>query len=167
MMEILLDPASASSAAKAHIESCADCRKELASLQETVALLDTWKAPEPSVYFDQKLAVRLREEQMLPPASFLERLKDRLLFNTGRQLRPALLGAMALVLLLGGGTFAGIESFTSSATIATRPHTAQASPAVDDLQILDRNDQALQQMDQLLEDDQASSKDNSSNVPIS
>jgi len=50
---------------QAHIESCAACAQEFKSMQATFALLDTWKAPEPSPYFDQKLAVRLREEQTL------------------------------------------------------------------------------------------------------
>ena len=61
-----------------------------------MALLDAWKAPEPSQYFDQKLAVLLREEQEKEPAGWLERLRERLLWNTGRQFRPALVGAMAL-----------------------------------------------------------------------
>ena len=66
------------------------------SLEATFALLDAWQAPEPSPYFDQKLAVRLREEQALAPAGWFERLKSRLLFNTGRQFRPALAGALGI-----------------------------------------------------------------------
>lgn len=146
IVELLLDPASpASQEVQAHIDSCAGCAQELKSMQGTFALLDTWKAPEPSPYFDQKLAVRLREEQTLAPASWFEKLKSRLLFNTGRQLRPALAGGLALVLLVGGGTFADLTGFHHSA-----PET---SAAVQDLQILDKNDQALQTMDQLLQDD--------------
>lgn len=102
------------------------------------------RPPEPSPYFDQKLAVRLREEQALAPAGWFERLKSRLLFNTGRQLRPALAGALALVLIVGGGTFADMSGF-----LHPKP---QVSAAVEDLQILDKNDQALQTMDQLLQD---------------
>jgi hypothetical protein len=67
------------------------------------------------------------------------------LFNTGRQFRPVLAGALALILLAGGGTFANLSGFSHS-----KP---QASAAVQDLQILDKNDQALQAMDQLLQDD--------------
>ncbi|WP_433965124.1 hypothetical protein [Tunturiibacter gelidiferens] len=114
-------------------------------MQATFALLDTWQAPEPSPYFDQKLAVRLREEQALAPAGWFERLRSRLLFNTGRQLRPALAGGLALVLLLGGGAVANFTGFPHS--------TPETSAAVQDLQILDKNDQALQTMDQLLQDD--------------
>jgi hypothetical protein len=133
-------------AAQAHIASCAECARELESLKATLVLLDDWAAPEVSPYFDQKLAVRLREEQASPAASWFEQLRARLLFNTGRQFRPALVTAMAVVLLIGGGGI-GISTFT--------PTTPQAQPsaAVNDLQILDKNEQAIQQMDQLLQED--------------
>ena len=144
-LDLLLEPGlSMHAAERSHIESCARCREEFKSLEATFALLDAWKAPEPSPYFDQKLAVRLREEQVSAPAGWFERLKSRLLFNTGRQFRPALAGALALVLVVGGGTFADVSGFLHS-----KP---QASAAVQDLQILDKNDQALQTMDQLLQD---------------
>jgi hypothetical protein len=144
-LDLLLEPgAPANAVARSHIESCSGCGEEFKSLEATFALLDAWKAPEPSPYFDQKLAVRLREEQALQPAGWFERLKSRLLFNTGRQFRPALAGALALVLVVGGGTFADVSGFLHS-----KP---QASATVQDLQILDKNDQALQTMDQLLQD---------------
>jgi hypothetical protein len=144
-LDLLLEPgAPANAAARSHVESCVECRQEFKSLEATFALLDMWKAPEPSPYFDQKLAVRLREEQALAPAGWFERLKSRLLFNTGRQFRPALAAALALVLVVGGGTFADVSGF-----LHTKP---QASATVQDLQILDKNDQALQTMDQLLQD---------------
>jgi hypothetical protein len=143
-LDLLLAPGTANAAANSHLESCAKCRQEFKSLEATFALLDTWEAPEPSPYFDQKLSVRLREEQALAPAGWFERMKSRVLFNTGRQLRPALAGALALVLVIGGGTFAGVSGMHHA--------TPQASAAVQDLQILDKNDQALQTMDQLLQD---------------
>ena len=156
--DLLLDPATPSSRrAQAHIDSCAECREELESLQATMSLLDAWEAPEPSAYFDQKLAVRLREEQEKAPASWLERMRSRLLFNTGRQFRPALAGAFALALLIGGGTFANL-SFTNPAKPAT-------SATVTDLQVLDKNDQALQTMDLLLQDE--GSSDDASGIPAS
>jgi hypothetical protein len=145
-LDLLLDPgAPSSAAARSHIESCTDCNREFKSLEATFALLDAWKAPEPSPYFDQKLAVRLREEQALAPAGWFERLKTRLLFNTSRQFRPALVGALALALVVGGGTFVDLSG-------VTHPHP-QISATVQDLQILDKNDQAMQTMDQLLQDD--------------
>ncbi len=156
-------PASAGAAAKqasarAHVATCLDCAKELASLEATFALLDSWEAPEVSPYFDQKLAVRLREEQAAPAAGWFENLKTYLLFNTGRQFRPAMAGALALALIVGGGSF-GISSYP-------RPHPVQASATVNDLQILDKNEQALQGMDQLLQDD-APADDNTTAPPRS
>ena len=146
LSDLLLDPgAPSNAAARSHLETCAGCNQEFRSLEATFALLDTWEAPEPSPYFDQKLAVRLREERARAPEGWFERLKSRLLFNTGRQFRPALAGALALILLVGGGTFADLSGFSHS--------TPQASAAVQDLQILDKNDQALQAMDQLLQED--------------
>jgi hypothetical protein len=109
-----------------------------------MTLLDTWHAPEPSPYFDQRLAVLLREEQTKAPASWFERMRSRLLFNTGRQFRPALAGALAVLLLVGGGTFANLAGVHLG--------WPEASAAVTDLQVLDKNDQALQTMDQLLQD---------------
>lgn len=144
--DLLLDPAAPSNATvRTHLESCKACSQEFKSIEATFALLDAWQAPEPSPYFDQKLAVRLREEQAMAPAGWFERMKARLQFNTGRQFRPALAGALALVLLIGGGTLANLASFS-------HPRT-EASATVQDLQILDKNDQALQTMDQLLQDD--------------
>jgi anti-sigma factor RsiW len=153
--DLLLDAtAPSNAAARAHIATCAACAQELASLEATFALLDAWHAPGVSPYFDQKLAVRLREEQAAAPAGWFERLKTNLLLNTGRQFRPAIAGALALVLVVGGGGFG----------IATYPHMQQvkASATVNDLQILDKNEQALQQMDQLLQDD---APDDSSATP--
>lgn len=147
--DLLLDPSAPSNTvARAHVDSCADCRQELESLQATISLLDTWKAPDPSPYFDQKLAVLLREEQTKAPAGWFERLRSRLLFNTGHQFRPALAGGMlALALLIGGGIFADLARVDLG--------EAETSPTVTDLQVLDKNDQALQTMDQLFQDEGA------------
>jgi hypothetical protein len=157
LLDLLLEPgAPANPDVRSHIESCAECRQEFKSLEATFALLDEWKAPEPSLYFDQKLGVRLREEQALAPAGWLERLKSRLLFNTGRQFRPALAGALVLAIAVGGGTFADVSGVF---------HKPQTSAAVQDLQIIDKNDQALQTMDQLLQD--VGSTDDTTTTPSS
>ena len=159
--DLLLDPAAPSNAAaREHLKSCPACNQEFQSLEATFALLDTWQAPEPSPYFDQKLAVRLREEQELPAAGWFERMRSRLLFNTGRQFRPMLAGALAIIFLAAGGTFADLSGF---------PHPAktQVSATVNDLQILDKNDQALQTMNLLLQDDGSSNNNNGSDLPSS
>jgi len=145
--ELLLNPAAASNAAAvAHMATCPPCETEYSSLAATVSAMDAWKAPDPSPYFDQKLAVLLREEQAAPKLGFVARLRDHILFNTGRQLRPAVAGGLALVLLLGGGSY-------SSMIRLNHVDTPQVSATVEDLQILDKNETTLQQMDQLLQDD--------------
>ena len=146
--DLILTPgARPSLAAVAHMKSCPPCAQEYLSFQGTFAALDSWKAPEPSPYFDQKLAVMIREEQAQPRMSFFERMQARFLFNTGANFRPAMVGALALALIAGGGgSFVGLHGFHSNTT-------PQASATLNDLEILDRNEQAFQQMDELQQDD--------------
>jgi anti-sigma factor RsiW len=148
----------ANQAARAHIAECTECARELASYEATFSLLDQWEAPEVSPYFDQRLAVRLREAQDAPAAGWFERLRTRLQLNTGRQMRPALATALALVLVVGGGSF--------SLSTFLRQQPVETSATVNDLQRLDKNEQALQQMDQLLQED-APAADNDTAPPQS
>jgi hypothetical protein len=79
-----------------------------------------------------------------------------LLLNTGRNFRPVMVGALALVLMVSGGGIAGINGFQPwNAPVAT----PQASATVNDLQILDRNEQAFQQLDELQQDETAAPQD--------
>ena len=152
--ELVLTPgATPSPAAVAHMRSCPPCAEEYLSFQQTFSLLDSWRLPEPSSYFDQKLAVRLREEQAKPPMSWFERLSTRLLLNTGRNFRPAMAGALALALVAAGGSYVGLGPLHG-------PQPVQASATVTDLQILDRNEQAFQQMDALQQDDDSGPQTN-------
>jgi len=145
--DLLLDPSfTKARAAQGHLEACSSCREELKAMQATFAALDSWAAPDPSPWFDSRLMARLREEQAAAPESFLERLRSTLLFSTGRQLRPVLAGALAIALAVSGGTALTVSHLL-------HPGTVEASATVQDLQIIDHNDQALQTMDQLLQDD--------------
>jgi hypothetical protein len=145
MPELLLDESYVTEHPElsAHMASCADCTTELHDLRATMELMDEWAAPELSPYFDSKMHVLLREEQAKQPEGFWERARSFLMYSTGRTLRPALSGALACAMLIGGGTFGlYVHQTTQSASSAT----------VNDLKILDNNAQALQQMDQLLDD---------------
>ena len=86
-------------------------------------------------------------------------MRARLLFNTGHQFRPALAGALALVLVVTGGTITSISIAGHSASV-------QASATINDLQNLDKNAQTIQTMDQLLQDDNPAD-DSSSTLPSS
>ncbi|MGC9198246.1 MAG: hypothetical protein ACP5E5_04820 [Acidobacteriaceae bacterium] len=135
-----------------HLAVCAKCRTEFEQLQATCALMDSWTAPEPSTYFDGRLHARLREVQSQQPESLWSRLRSFFLYNTRHKMRPMLAGALSLALIAasGGGTFLG--HLGNNQTIAVK-----ASPALNDLKILDKNAQALQQMDQLLDADDSGS----------
>ena len=149
---LLLDPAHPGDAAvQAHLDACEACAVELKAMRATMALMEQWAAPEPSPFFDTRLHARLREEIAAPPANFWERMRSRLLSNTNMHLRPVAAGALALALLVAGGSYAGFN--------ALHPHPVQLSATVQDLQSLDRNEQTISQMDQL--DDNGS--DDSSN----
>jgi hypothetical protein len=139
----------------AHLKECESCAKELAELRATFAVMDAWTAPEPSQYFDSRLRARVREAATAQPEGLFERLYAFLTFSTGFQMRSAMAGVLMLVLLIGGGSFAGFE-------YANRPQP-QPSATVNDLKILDNNAQALQQMDQLL--DPAANNDDSGDPP--
>ena len=155
--DLLLDPTSASAArAQGHLAGCPACLKEFNALQATMQLLDSWEAPEPSPWFDTRLQRKLVEAQAASPEGWFERLKSHLLFNTGRQLRPALAGALALALAIGGGTAASISGVLG-------PHHDGISATVQDLQILDRNEQTFQAMDDLQDDGPAD--DGTSDAP--
>jgi hypothetical protein len=158
LADLLLDDAFAAShpALAAHLAACADCDAELAGLRSTFAALDEWTAPEPSPYFDTRLHARLREAEAARPEGIFERTWSFFQFSTGRHLRSAMTGALALALLLGGGT---------STFLYLQQPAPQASATVNDLRILDKNADALQQMDQLLDDSNAPQSDDGATPP--
>lgn len=139
MADMLLDPAAVSPAAREHVAACAECSKELQELQATMLALDAWEAPEPSPYFDTRLAARVREEKENPPAGWWERVRARLLYSSNLHLRPVAAGALALLLMMGGGTAFWLQQSPQ------RP-VPQESATVHDLQLLDGNAQVYQQL---------------------
>jgi predicted anti-sigma-YlaC factor YlaD len=125
-----------------HIASCADCAAQLRDLQKTMAVLDEWQAPEPSLYFDTRLQARLREEMARPATGWLNWLR-----------RPV--WAMSLAaLIFAGALFVGSKSYISQTeAIATKPPSlglpVQPGTAVGDLQALERNDELYADFDVL------------------
>ena len=142
LADLLLDPTAALPAAHQHVAACADCTKELDGLRATMLAMDSWEAPEPSPYFDTRLQAQLREEKANSPAGFLERMRARLMYGSSVHLRPMAAAALALLLMVGGGTAVWVEHDV--------PHPApQESATVHDLQLLDGNAQVYQQMNSL------------------
>lgn len=144
--DLLLDRDRVPAAVRAHVEQCGDCSKELKSLEATMLALDGWEGVEPSPFFDARMAARMREARAEQPAGFLERLRERLLFGSNLHLRPLAAGALALVVLVGGGTYAGFQGLHPGTPVV-------ASATVKDLQSLDENAQVFQQMNSLDEQD--------------
>jgi len=147
LADLLLDPAAAPAKVQAHVAKCADCRAELTELEATMALLDTWKGPEPSPYFLTRLDARMREEREAEPvhwpASWIGQLRARFAYGPSMHVRPLAAMALSVMLLLGGGTYMGITNLDKPVA-----PSGQAA-VVNDLQNLDSNAQVLSQMEAL------------------
>lgn len=138
----LLDVATGSApdgATQQHLETCDGCAGKLAHLAQTMALLDDWKAPEPSPYFDSRLRARLRDEQAVAARSWLDWLR-----------KPALVAAMG-ALLVAGVTLIKDREATTPGQQRAQIIDVQPGSAVDDLQRLDKNHDLLANFD-LLDD---------------
>jgi len=125
MLDVAAGAGEATPAMNEHLRGCADCSGRLAGMRQTMALLDEWQAPEPSPYFDTRLAARMREERAKPERSvWLSWFRA-----------PALAGALALVLLVAGG----VKWFSDGGPLPPAIPQAQLGTAVGDLQVLDKN----------------------------
>jgi len=128
-----------------HLRACSACQAELAKLRQTWSLLDEWRAPEPSPYFNSRLQARLREEKAAPQATGM-------LAWLGVRWQPALAGTLTLVLVVALAIFR-IAGSQQNVAIGPEP-PPQASPAVYDLQNLDKNADVYNNFDMLYDDDQ-------------
>lgn len=145
MGDRLLDLASgigADAETEQHLQTCNACAEKLASLVQTMSLLDEWQAPEPSPYFDTRLHARLREETAKQTSGWLAFFR-----------KPALALGLAGVLAVGAtvvGLRIGMRSGGDdhhAVVVDARPGTAVA-----DLESLDKNHELLANFD-LLDDD--------------
>ena len=129
--ELMLDALQGSPAAELeeHARACGACARELATLQQTSALLDEWRAPEVSPYFDSRLRARLREESAAPVGWWV------------RLQRPALAVSLTLVMAVGIGLLmpSPPEPVTQTQVQTHAQAKAHTGSAVADLQTLDQN----------------------------
>lgn len=143
LADVLLTSETAPAKVATHVAECEPCAKELDELRATMALLDTWEAPEPSPYFMTRFTARLNEERQAAPAGWLERLRARFAYGSQLHARPIAAMALTVVLLLGGGTYLGMTDWN-------KPAAAPSEAAVvHDLQTLDNNAQLLDQLETL------------------
>lgn len=112
-----------------HLATCNICADQLKAMRSTMFLLDEWRVPEPSPYFDTRLQARLREEMAKPQKGWLQWFRQ-----------PVLAAALMVVFGLGVGVF-----FTRSRVIVHHQVDSNATvvappgSAVGDLQTLDKN----------------------------
>jgi len=108
-----------------------------------MALLDEWKAPEPSPYFDVRLQARLREEMAKPQAGWLAWFR-----------RPVLAAALTVLIGVGVGVLftkgSGIYG-PGNKVVAESGQGAEPGTAVSDLQALEKNHDLYSDFD-LLDD---------------
>jgi predicted anti-sigma-YlaC factor YlaD len=143
LADLLIDPNAAPARVRAHVAECGHCRGELAEIEATMAMLDSWKAAEPNPYFLTRLDARIEEERQAAPAGWrwMARLRDRIAYGSAMPARPLAAMALTLMLLVGGGTYLGITDWNQ----APAPTTA----VVHDLQTMDNNAQLLDQLEAL------------------
>ena len=120
-----------SAEATEHLNGCNACATELSELRATMALLDTWQAPEPSPYFNTRLQARLRETRSAEQRHGW--------FAWMR--RPAMAVVATVALAIGVGMFALKTSHTNAAGNAANKVEAMNEPgtAVSDLKALEEN----------------------------
>jgi hypothetical protein len=92
-----------------------------------MALLDEWKAPEPSPYFDVRLRARLREEAARQPAGWWQWIR-----------KPALAVSLAVLMVMSITLFR-TDAGRNPVLDGSRAMVAEPGTAVGDLQALDRN----------------------------
>lgn len=119
-----------------HLATCNGCAEQLKAMSETMALLDEWRVPEPSPYFDVRLQARLREEMAKPQAGWLRWFRQ-----------PVLAAALTVAMGVGVGMFFAQQNGVSD----HRPAVADVAPgtAVSDLQTLDKNHDLYADFDML------------------
>ena len=110
----------------AHVSQCNACTAELASMKQTMALMDEWEAPEPSPYFLTRLRAHVKEErEKAPAARWVAWLR-----------RPVLAVSLATMLAAGGLVYRLVN-------VAPPVEPPQPGTAVADIDSLDRNHDLL------------------------
>ena len=144
MGAVLNGPELANPAVQEHLATCETCALEVASLRQTMELLDEWQTVEPSPYFSARLRARMREDHAQQAVGWLSWLR-----------RPAVLTAAAALLAVGVGMLEGAHLKSSrSLDEARKPQPAiTTSAAVSDLQYLDNHADLFADFD-ALDDDQ-------------
>lgn len=124
-----------------HVSGCADCACLHDALRGTMALMDEWKAPEPSPYFSTRLRARVEEVKRAEaqPAGMFGWLKGI------KAWQPIAVAAMAVAVAVG------VNFYQPPSTAEAPQIQAQKGTATYDLQALEQQDSTLEELD-LLDD---------------
>lgn len=117
-----------------HLKSCAACAGKLAEVRQTMALLDEWRAPEPSPYFDIRLMARVREEKG-QPSGWWQWLR-----------KPALAVSLAVLMVMSITLFRKDAGNRGDGQVVI---AAEPGSAVSDLSAMDKNSELYSDFDVL------------------
>ena len=128
-----------------HLAGCEACTEALKSFKSTMALLDEWRAPEPSPYFYTRFNAQLaalKAEEASRPALLTWLRKPAF----GMPMwRPVMVGALAIAMAIGVGV---LQTDNGSSNQQSHIQAVQGT-AVGDLQLLERNQDMFSDFDVL------------------
>jgi hypothetical protein len=120
-----------------HLQSCAACAGKLAEVRQTMALLDEWRVPDPSPYFDTRLMARVREEKG-EPSGWWQWLR-----------KPALAVSLAVLMVMSIVLFRNDAGLSNHGDGQVATMVAEPGSAVSDLNALDKNSELYSDFDVL------------------
>jgi len=139
MEAVLSGPELATPAVQEHLATCSVCAQEVASLRQTMDLLDEWHSPEPSPYFSARLRARMRTEHAHQSVGWFSWLR-----------RPVVVTAAAALMAVGVGMLEGVHwKADHRQTMAGNTPPVVSTNAVSDLQYLDNNADLFSDFDAL------------------
>ena len=119
LADVLLDPSAVPENVTNHVAACGDCQRQLEELRATMALMDTWEAPEPNPFFMTRFQARLDEERKAAPAGWaarlVNRMRARVLYGPQLHARPLAALALTVLLVMGGGAYLGVTNWEQPA----------------------------------------------------
>lgn len=151
--EQLLEMASGtkmSGEAEQHVSECANCATTLKNLRSTMSLLDEWKTPEPSAYFDSRMRALVRAESEAIPGGWRARVLDLGLGFCSQPIgwRAAVPCALGLIITIGAGIYKVNISSPQTLTGVARVQRVSGG-AVADLERLEKDKELLAALDSL------------------
>lgn len=140
MPEVASGAETPSPALKSHLAACGKCAETLEAMRSTMALLDEWKVPEPSPYFDTRMQALLREEKQKAPAGAFAGVMT--------WFRRPVLGIVTVAVVSFGAAFLTGDRFPTVHNDVPKQTVARGT-AVGDLEFLDKQSDLLQDFDAL------------------